>query len=312
MSLAPPESDPASANSPFLADPGALDLSRLAPFTLVAGDYETDLAELKAAVIARCAARGVNLDTLDLESEPITALLEEVAYRRSLERAAVNDAGKALTLAYAWGPGLDHIAATHYADIGLRRAEAETDERFRRRILLAAQARTAGTLEGYEFAALTLAPELADARALNHASGLVRPGQILVVLLAAAGATPQAQTETLLRVTDGLFQRGVKHASDDLSVRMATRVVYDVSAVLQVRRGPDPLLVRASALAALTAYAADRRRIGAPIAESGVHAALHVGGVEKVSLLGWQTPVVPPDGVAELGEAFLTTELANG
>lgn len=312
MSLTPPESDPASATRPLLADAGALDLSRLAPFTLVSGDYETDLASLKAGVIARCAARGVNLDTLDLESEPITALLEEVAYRRSLERAAVNDAGKALTLAYAWGAGLDHIAATHFADIGIRRAEGESDDRFRRRILLAAQARTAGTLEGYEYAALTVAPELADARALNHASGLVRPGQIAVILLPAAGAAPSAEAELLERVTDALFHRSVKHGSDDLTVRLATRVIFDVSAVLEVRRGPDPALVRATALQALQAYAADRRRIGAPIAESGVHAALHVGGVERVRLLGWTSPTVPADGAPQLGEAFLATEQANG
>lgn len=303
-------------------DAGALDLSRLPAFRLVEGDYETDLVALKSRVTARMAARGITFDAVALESEPVTAILEEVCYVRALDRQAMNDAGKSLTLAYAWGAGLDHIAATHYADLGVRRLivayddrEApiyEDDDRFRRRILLAAGYRTPGTLEGYEYVALTAAPQLADVRALNHASGLVQRGQIAVIILPPSG-TLQDEAEVLLdRLRDVLFDRRVKLGSDTLFVRLAGEVSYDVAAVLEVRRGPDPALVRLEAMASLQRYAAERRRIGAAVTISGRHAALTVGGVDRVRLLGDVAEVEPAaDAVAVLDQLTVAIEVTG-
>lgn len=304
------------------ADAGALDLSRLPAFRLVEGDYEADLSALKARVTARMAERGIVFDAVALESEPVTALLEEVCYVRALDRQAINDAGKALTLAYAWGTGLDHIAATHYADLGIRRLIVghtddgspvlEEDDRLRRRILLGAAYRTPGTLEGYEYAAMTAAPTLADARALNHASGLVQRGQIAVILLPAPDASPQDRDLLLEQLRDVLFDRGIKLGSDTLFVRLAEEVPYDVTAVLDVRRGPDPALVRAEAMTSLQRYAAERRRIGAAVTISGRHAALTVGGVERVRLLDEPADIVPrADAVGVLRHLNVSVEVAG-
>ena len=163
-----------------------IDLSQLPPLVLVAVDYEAELADLKAKLVARFKANGVDFDVQDLETDPVISLAEEFTDRKVLGLDQINDAGKRLTLASSYGVALDHIAATYYADVGVRRLPApgvvqprpfdlfpgdwESDDRFRRRIQLAPETRTPGTLRGYEYWALTAAPALIDARAFNYAS----------------------------------------------------------------------------------------------------------------------------------------------
>ncbi len=50
-------------------------------------------------------------NTLALESEPVTKLLEESAYMEMLLRARINNGVRASMLAYATGTDLDNIAA---------------------------------------------------------------------------------------------------------------------------------------------------------------------------------------------------------
>ena len=91
----------------------AIDLSQLPPPHAVEQlDYEQILAERKAYAIslwpedqqAEIAAR------LALESEPLTKLLEENAYREMLWRQRVNEAALANMLASAQGADLDQLA----------------------------------------------------------------------------------------------------------------------------------------------------------------------------------------------------------
>nr|WP_245157998.1 hypothetical protein [Burkholderia pseudomallei] len=49
--------------------------------------------------------------TLALESEPVTRVLQENAYREVLLRQLINDKARGLLLAYARGTTLEHIAA---------------------------------------------------------------------------------------------------------------------------------------------------------------------------------------------------------
>ncbi|SQC69224.1 baseplate assembly protein J (GpJ) [Pseudomonas aeruginosa] len=94
----------------------AIDLSQLPPPHAVEQlDYEQILAERKAYAIslwpedqqAEIAAR------LALESEPLTKLLEENAYREMLWRQRVNEAALANMLASAQGADLDQLAANY-------------------------------------------------------------------------------------------------------------------------------------------------------------------------------------------------------
>lgn len=288
----------------FLAE--TLDVSRLAPFELVSADYETILAARLASLRDRLAEAGVDYDVGQLETDPLAILEQEDAYRELLELQAINDAGRSLMLAYAAGPVLDHLAATLYADIGLRRADGESDDRFRQRIALAPEAKSAGTLGGYEYQALTAHPGVRDALALNHASGLVAPGQIQLVLSLTAGAVG---ADVLAAVRAAVFDRDVKLASDDVQVLLATPLVYPVAATIYVPRGPDPSLVLTEAQARLAAYAEDRRRPGRIVAASGLDAALHLPAAERVARLAPLGDVDPgPAGVAVLGEVTLTVE----
>ncbi|MGV5943123.1 baseplate assembly protein, partial [Escherichia coli] len=51
--------------------------------------------------------------TLELESEPVTKLLQENAYRELLLRQRINEAAQAVMVAYAMGGDLDQIAANY-------------------------------------------------------------------------------------------------------------------------------------------------------------------------------------------------------
>ena len=92
----------------------AIDLSLLpAPQIVQQIDYEQILAERKAYAVslwppeeqAEIAAR------LNLESEPLTKLLEENAYRETLWRQRVNESALAVLLPYAKGADLEQIGA---------------------------------------------------------------------------------------------------------------------------------------------------------------------------------------------------------
>ena len=83
----------------------------LTPDVVEVLDYETILAERKATLVSlypeeqqEAVAR-----TLTLESEPIVKLLEENAYREVIWRQRVNEAARAVMLAYAEDADLDQI-----------------------------------------------------------------------------------------------------------------------------------------------------------------------------------------------------------
>ena len=290
-----------------LAD--TLDLSRLPPFSLTTPDFDTILSARLASLKARLAlpppdGPGIDWDVSTSQLDPFVMLQQEDAYRELLDLTALNDAGRGLSIAYAQGAALDHLAATYYADLGLRRLPGELDDPFRNRIALAPEAKSAGSLGGYEFQALSADAGVKDALALNAASGQVRAGQVLIVILGALGADPAALVDAVrARVLD----RDVKLATDDVRIAAASLVTYDVTATIEVPRGPDPSLALAQAKARLTAYAEDRRRVGDVVALSGLDAALHVPVANRVRRSAPMADVEPgPTSAAVLGQVNVT------
>ena len=75
-------------------------------------DYETILARRKAAFVALWPEekRDYWRNTLDLESEPVTKVLEESAYLELLLRTRINHAARANLLAFATDRDLDRLA----------------------------------------------------------------------------------------------------------------------------------------------------------------------------------------------------------
>jgi phage-related baseplate assembly protein len=65
-------------------------------------------------------------------------------------------------------------------------------------------------------------------------------------------------------------------------VQAVTLVNYAVNATIYVFDGPDPTVVQDAAQAALDAYTADCHKVGRDVTLSGLYAALHQPGVQKV------------------------------
>ncbi|NRL21310.1 baseplate assembly protein [Salmonella enterica subsp. enterica serovar Typhi] len=93
-----------------------IDLSQLpAPQIVDVPDFDTLLAERKAEFVAlhpKDEQEAVSR-TLELESEPVTKLLQENAYRELLLRQRINEAAQAVMAAYAIGSDLDQLAANY-------------------------------------------------------------------------------------------------------------------------------------------------------------------------------------------------------
>lgn len=286
-----------------IATSTAVDLSRLPPPDVVqALDYETILAELQADL----AARLPGFDAF-LESDPAIKLLEIVAYRETLLRQRVNDAGRAVLVAYAAGGDLDNIAAL----FGVARRELvpadpetgasavmEEDEDLRRRVLLAPDAYSvAGPRFAYVYHALSAHGDVLDASATSPA-----PGEVVVSVLSRLG-DGTASPELLTAVEAVVGADDVRPLTDEVTVQSADIVTFEVEAELTLYAGPDPNLIRDTSEAAVTELLTAQRRIGRDVTRSALIAALHGAGVQNVNLVAPAADVV----VGDTGSAWAET-----
>lgn len=272
---------------------GALiDLSQLPPPNVVEPlDYETILGERKAALIARYPTdkQAEIAAVLALESEPLTKFLEESAYRELLLRQRINEAARAVMLAYAEWEDLEHIAAL----FGVQRLvikpadpiagtpdEMENDTDLRLRVQLAPQSFSVAGPEG----AYRSHARAADGRVLDASATSPEEGEVRVTVLAREGdgtATP----DLLAKVEAALRSEDIRPLTDYVTVQSAAILPYDVVAILHLFPGPDSSVVVAEALRRLAIYVEACHRLGRVVARSGLAAALHVAGVERVELL---------------------------
>jgi len=271
-----------------------IDLSQLpAPTILDELDYETLLAERKTRLIALYPddEQADIAATLELESEPLTKFLEESAYRELLLRQQQNERAKALLLAYATGPQLDHIGVTYYMterlllDAGDPDAVPpvdptyESDADYLRRILLAHDAfSTAGSREAYQYYALSADSRVADADAVSPLAGIV---QVYVLSREGDG---EASPELVDIVAAALTAERVRPLNDTVRVGSATVLSFTVSATLILRDGPDGDVVAAEAERRTRAYVDERHALGAQIVVGALEARLYAPGVERVIL----------------------------
>lgn len=263
-----------------------VDLSQLAPPNVVqALDFESILASMLADLRARDSAF-----TALVESDPAYKILEVAAYRELLIRQRVNDAAKAVMVAYATGADLDQIAANYDvarllitpADdttIPPTAAVYESDDEFRTRIILSLEGYTsAGSRGSYIFHALSASGDCKDV-----AVGSLTPGTVNVAVLSRTGSGA-APAETIAAVVEALNAEVVRPLCDTVVVASAQIVNYSIQASLTVFPGTGQAEVLASATAAAEAYAAEQHRIGRDITRSGIFAALHQPGVQNVAI----------------------------
>ena len=280
-----------------------VDLSkRDAPKVLEDLDFESLLADRKAEFIALFPQdeRAFWQARLSLESEPIAKLLQEVVYLQLMERNRINNAAKATMLAYASGSDLDVIAANYNVkrqviqeannNVTPKIPEIlEDDTSLRLRTQLAFEGLSvAGPRSAYIFHALSAHPDVADVSVVSP-----QPANVTVTILSRNGQG-EADENLLNVVRAKLNDDDIRPIGDRVIVQSAVIQSYELRAKLHLYRGPEYEPIKAAALKKLTAYTEEKHRLGRDISLSGIYAALHLEGVQRVELISPTADIVLP------------------
>ncbi len=289
-----------------------IDLSTIAaPDVVEELDFETILAEAKAQLITLAPELE---EVLALESEPALKILQVMVSRELLVRARINDAARAVMLATATGADLDNLAAL----FGVQRLVVtpaapdsvppvavvmETDTRLRLRTQMALDGlSTAGPRGAYKFHALS-----ADGTVLDAGVTSPTPGEVVVSILSTDG-DGTAPANLIATVEAALTDESVRPLTDHVTVQAASIVEYSITATLYFCTGPDRAVVMAASQAAIETYVAGQRQIGRDITLSGIYAALHQSGVQRVELVAPAANIVISDTEAAYCTSILLTD----
>ncbi|HCQ47233.1 hypothetical protein AKG08_24860 [Achromobacter piechaudii] len=278
-----------------MANPNIIDLSQLpAPDVVEALDYEQILETRKARYLALFAQEDQDAiaKALALESEPLVIVLQENAEREVILRQRVNDAARAVLLAFARGKDLEHIAAEYGVSRQLIQAANpdavpptdavyESDDELCERAQMAWEGlSTAGPRDGYVFHALSADGAVADATATSP-----QPCDVLICVLSREGAGA-ASAQLVAKVTAKLSDEDIRPMGDRLTVQSSQIVTYRVRAVLHMKgEGPGRTVALDAARRACEAYVNRPRRAGVSVWRSALTASLHVEGVDHLELL---------------------------
>ena len=135
-----------------------------------------------------------------LSSIPIRITQENSAYFELMLRDRVNQAARAVTLAFAVGADLDAIASRYPG--GVPRLPDERDEHYKRRVWHSPNVLSPhGTTESYVFWALTADPTLHDASATTTEG----TGRVYITLMAESGSVAEMNWERKIDPLTGLF-----------------------------------------------------------------------------------------------------------
>ncbi len=272
---------------------GTIDLSQLPPPVVVEPlDFETLFAQRKAAFIAMYPEDEQEeiARTLELESEPITMLLEENCYRDLLLRQRVNEAARAVMLAYSTDSDLDNLAVNFNVE---RLTIQEEDDSVTPPIEAVMESdpdlrtRTQQAFEGLSVAGPTAAYEFwgrsADGRVADISAVSPTPACVTISVLSREG-DGTASDDLLSVVAAALNDEEVRPVADRVTVQSAEIVPYQIDATLYIYPGPEAEPVRQASEQQLQAYIAAQNRLGRDIRLSAIYAALHVEGVQRVEL----------------------------
>lgn len=280
-----------------------IDLSKLPPPDIIESlDYESLYQEILAdfAVLM-----GDNF-TAYLESDPVIKVLEAFAYREMLLRARVNDAARAVCLAWAVGDDLTNLAA----DFDMQRllitpenlstvpptpAVYENDERFRIRRQLAPELLTSvGTYGEYLARVLESSALIYDARIvgpkLQYIDGIpttfneVPVGYVYGYVLSNENNTHIPSAELINTIQAHIDNSEIAKFGELFLALPGEIVEYEISAELTIFPGPAGEAVQAAALADVTTLTNDLFKLGYDINRAIITAALNVPGVQNIAL----------------------------
>ncbi|RRO02301.1 baseplate assembly protein [Pectobacterium aquaticum] len=270
-----------------------IDLSQLpAPAVVEELDYEAIYIERKAVLLSLYPEdqRAAVARTLTLESDPLVKLLQENAYRELIWRQRVNEAARAVMVAYAQGDDLDQLGAnfsvarlviTPADDSTLPPTPAlmESDSDFRLRIQQSFEGLSvAGSVGAYQYHGRSADGRVADVSVISPS-----PASVTVSVLSREG-DGSASPELVAIVATALNGEDVRPVADRVTVQSAAIVPYEIDATLYLYRSPEAEPVRAAAEQKLKAYISAQHRLGRDIRRSAIYAALHVEGVQRVEL----------------------------
>lgn len=271
----------------------SIDLSLLpAPHVVEMLDFEILLAERKNALINACPEeiKGIIKNTLALESEPLTKLLQENVYRELLLRQWVNEAALASMVAFARGADLDQLAANNNVKrliltpgndnaIPPEPPIYESDSDLRVRIPAAFEGLSvAGPMGSYAYHARSADGQVADASVISP-----QPAEVTVSILAREG-NGTASADLLEKVNKALNDADVRPVADRVMVQSAKIINYTIDAVLYLYPAPEYEPILHAAQEKIAKYTTEQHRLGRHIVLSAIYAALHVPGVQRVAL----------------------------
>lgn len=324
----------------------APDLSKLPTLPLKKPDFEQTLEARLADFNARATAVGKQYNVSKIEADPIV-INQRVGADREIEvRADHNDKVKSVLLSTAWGPYLDHIAATYYgisrlveevSDDGTKTFESDDD--FRARIALAPEAfSTAGPEGAYIFHCLELdgTRDIVDVVAYSeedeatYSEGLhadafnmdqrstpftgrstgdpVLAPEILLVILPDKDYG-NCDQELLTRAYRAVTSKEVRPLCDNVRIEAPKIIEYEIEAVLKFAQGADRNKILEEAQKRVAAYIAARRRIGATIQRLGIGAAMKVDDVLELQITKPAADVITGSkGVGHCAVVNLTAE----
>jgi len=212
-----------------------IDLSQLpAPDVVEELDYESILAGRKATLISLYPVdqQDAIARTLALESEPLTKFLEENAYREVIWRQRVNEAARAVMLAYAQNSDLDVMAANNNTErLIIAPADAttlpptpavmESDTDLRLRAQQAFEGLSvAGPTGAYEYHGRSADGRVADISVVSPT-----PASVTITVLSREG-DGSAGADLLAAVENALNAEDVRPVGDRVTVQAATIVPY--------------------------------------------------------------------------------------
>lgn len=267
---------------------GPIDLSQLSPPTVVETlDFDSLFSDMLNTLkeYAPTVAEGIS------DSDPAWKILQVAAYRELLVRQRVNEAAKSVMLAYAQGSDLDHLGAL----FGTQRLEVmpsdsntlpstsatnESDDEYRRRIQLSLEGFSVAGPEGaYRYHAMS-----ADGQVLDASATSPSPGEVVITVLSRRD-DGSADSNLIKKVYDAVNSEKVRPLTDAVTVRSARIVPYTITARLYCYEGPDSTVVLESARKSVSLFAQEQHFLGRSITRSGLYAALHQPGVQRVELL---------------------------
>jgi phage-related baseplate assembly protein len=267
-----------------------IDLSELPfPGVVQKSDFETIFLQRVAALVQ---AKPELEEALQIESDPLTKLVQENAYRELLLRELVNRSAMDVLLAYARDSTLDHLGAL----LDVERKNDEPDEEYRPRIQQSPyKLSVAGPGKAYRALAMQAHENIKDVAVQTGLSGR-DAGKVLVTVLTRTGLGIE---EVLQSVDAQLSPEDVRPLNDEIIVEHAIVTAYQVNAIIHTLAGPEGEVVRQAAIAALAEHDRQTNVIEGSVTKSGLYAALRQPGVTEVQLLSPELPQGAQDIIIE-------------